>query len=189
MNITKETVFFFDMDGTLVNTNLANFLSYQAALSHVTASDASIMKYNPMVRLTRNQIKQLFPLLTDIEYQSIITEKEKYYNRYISTTTLIRENIDILLKYSATNNLALVSKENKNRVEETLSFHKLLNKFTYIFCGDTSTPSKEYNKYTRAITLLGISPQKIIAFEDEEDEISDAKEAGIKFINPKNLSL
>lgn len=189
MNITKETVFFFDMDGTLVNTNLANFLSYQAALSHVTASDASIMKYNPMVRLTRNQIKQQFPLLTSKEHQRIITEKERYYKKYIFTTTIIKENVDILLKYSATNKTILVSKGNKNRVEETLSYHKLLNNFTCIFCGETSDFPKEYNKYTRAITLLGIFPQKIIAFEDEEDEISDAKEAGIKFINPKNLSL
>ena len=30
--VRTQTIFFFDLDGTLINTDFANFLSYKAAL-------------------------------------------------------------------------------------------------------------------------------------------------------------
>ena len=44
--------------------------------------------------------------------------------------------------------------------------------------------AKKINKFQKAILKLGITPNHIIAFENEESEIADAREAGITIINP-----
>ena len=35
LKINSDTILFFDMDGTLIDTNFANFLSYQEAIQSV----------------------------------------------------------------------------------------------------------------------------------------------------------
>ena len=39
LNINSDTVLFFDMDGTLIDTDFANFLSYQEAIKSVMQSE------------------------------------------------------------------------------------------------------------------------------------------------------
>jgi len=77
--ITSDTVLFFDMDGTLVDTNLANFLSYKKAIISVTKSNYDLT-YNSDKRFNRSCLKDTVPNLTEKEYEIIIKEKEKYYN-------------------------------------------------------------------------------------------------------------
>ncbi len=48
--IKKDTVLFFDMDGTLVDTDYANFLAYQQAISEIVESDLNI-EYDSNFRL------------------------------------------------------------------------------------------------------------------------------------------
>ncbi|MBR8709737.1 NIF family HAD-type phosphatase [Bacteroides pyogenes] len=187
MEITKATIFFFDMDGTLINTNVANFLSYKAALSIVTGKDISFMSYNPMERFNRSRLKSLFPSLTESDYERIIREKEMCYKNYLSETTIVKENVEVLLKYSATHKMVLVTNCRKERALETLSYHGLTDKFTNLFYRYTTLVTQKINKYQKAINLLGISPKNIIVFENEESEIADAMEAGIKIINPQIL--
>lgn len=38
--VRTQTIFFFDLDGTLINTDFANFLSYKAALLVVMGRNA-----------------------------------------------------------------------------------------------------------------------------------------------------
>ena len=51
--IKKDTVLFFDMDGTLVDTDYANFLAYQQAISEIVESDLNI-EYDSNFRLNRS---------------------------------------------------------------------------------------------------------------------------------------
>jgi len=67
INITVDTVLFFDMDGTLVDTNLANFFSYRKAIQSVTKSDYNL-SYNPDNRFNRNSLKTTVPNLSETEY-------------------------------------------------------------------------------------------------------------------------
>ena len=54
--IKKDTVLFFDMDGTLVDTDYANFLAYQQAISEIVESDLNI-EYDSNFRLNRSSLK------------------------------------------------------------------------------------------------------------------------------------
>ena len=60
--IKKDTVLFFDMDGTLVDTDYANFLAYQQAISEIVESDLNI-EYDSNFRLNRSSLKIFVPFL------------------------------------------------------------------------------------------------------------------------------
>lgn len=117
--------------------------------------------------------------------KKIIQEKERCYKDYLPQTTIIKENVEILFKYSTSHRTVLVSNCREDRALETLSYHGLTDKFTTLFYRDTTTITQKINKYQNAINLLGISPNNVVAFEDEQSEIADAVEAGIKIINPQ----
>ena len=57
--INSETVLFFDMDGVLIDTNYANYLSYKMAIHKIIHADIS---YNPNERFNRGVLKKMIPI-------------------------------------------------------------------------------------------------------------------------------
>ena len=185
-DITADLILFFDMDGTLIDTDLANFLSYKKAINSVTKSDNNLT-YSPDKRFNRSNLKNAVPNLTKSEYEKIIQEKEEYYNDFIHEAKLKTEIADILFKYSKTNKTVLVTNCRKDRSTTTLKHFGLDNKFSNIFYREFDDNNKKVNKFQKAISKLGVPPNLVIAFENEESEIADAKNAGISIINPTYL--
>jgi beta-phosphoglucomutase len=185
--ITSDIILFFDMDGTLIDTNYANFLSYKRAILSVTNSNYDLV-YNPDIRLNRSHLKNAVSNLSENEYKKIIQEKEKYYNDFLHETKLKTEVTDILTKYSKTNMTVLVTNCRKDRAMATLKYFKLEDKFDAIFCREFPENGKKNNKFQNAISKLGVQPNFVIAFENEEVEIKDAQIAGIPtIINPTHI--
>ncbi|MBS1920943.1 MAG: HAD family hydrolase [Bacteroidetes bacterium] len=180
--ITTDTVLFFDMDGTLIDTNLANFLSYKKAIQSVTKYDHDLTN-NPNKRFNRSNLKNAVPNLTETEYERIIQEKEKYYNDFLHETKLNTKIADILFKYSKTNKTVLVTNCRKDRAMTTLKHFGLTDKFSDIFCREFGDNENKINKFQSAISKLGVPPNLIVAFENEEVEISDAIKSGIEIDN------
>ena len=73
---------------------------------------------------------------------------------------------------------------NVNAILCRLPFYSAIPAFSNIFCKEFGEKDKEINKFQHAILKLGIPPCLVIAFENEETEITNAKQAGIKIINP-----
>jgi beta-phosphoglucomutase len=182
--ITTDKILFFDLDGTLVDTNRANFLAYNKAVKFVTSSTIDL-NYNPNKRFNRGVLKTSFPNLTVHEYEKIIQEKENFFAEFLNEMTLIIENVNVLNRYSQTNRTFLVTNCRKDRALVTLNHFELTSKFERIFYREFDNSTERVNKFQNAISILGIPPSLIFAFENEEIEIIDAIEAGIKIINPK----
>ncbi len=176
--ITEDTILFFDLDGTLVDTNYANFLSYNNAIKSVTKSELDLT-FNPDNRFNRILLKSFVPDLNEKEYERIIQEKEKSYKDFLHATKLIKPVSDILLKYSETNRTILVTNCRQIRAQETLEYHGLTTHFEKFFFRKFSLNGTHTNKFKNAISELGISTELVIAFENEKTEIEDAIKAGI----------
>ena len=89
---------------------------------------------------------------------------------------------DILFKYFKTNTTILVTNCRKERALSTLNYFGLTDKFSQIFYRQFTNNDEKINKFKNAISELGVPPNLVIAFENEEIEIEDAKNSGIQKI-------
>jgi phosphoglycolate phosphatase-like HAD superfamily hydrolase len=163
--INSKTVLFFDLDGTLVDTNLSNFLSYQQAIQNVTKTDRIVALSDE--RFNRTAIKILFPDLNEKEYEEIIFQKEKNYIKQLHRTKVNNLVKDLLSRYHSTNRTILVTHCREERAVQTLNYHNLTNKFSDLFFRQTSENGIKINKYENAIKKLNLKKDNIVIFENE----------------------
>lgn len=185
IKITTDKILFFDMDGTLVDTNLANFSAYKKALDSVLQTDTNLV-YKPEIRFNRSVLRANFPHLTNKELEKVIQVKESLYDEFLNVTTLIDENVEVLLKYSKSNQTYLVTNCRKDRALKTLNHFGLIDKLTNVFYR-MFDDNKKVNKFENALSILGVPPNIVIAFENEETEKLDAIQAGIPCENIYDL--
>ena len=117
--IKSDTILFFDLDGTLVDTDLANFLSYQKALQAESRSSNNLV-FKPGERLNRTSLKVSIPDLEGFEYDRIVQAKEECYKDFLDEMILNTRVVEILFKYYLSNMTVLVTNSRKDRAMMTL---------------------------------------------------------------------
>ena len=178
--IQDRNTILFDLDGTLVETDYANFLAYKSSIEAITRGQCTIT-YNPNERFTRATLINEFPYFGNDEIEAIITIKEREYCHYLCATELNKKIFEILQICHMTNDCILVTNCHKERALMLLNYYNLADYFTRTIFHN---PHSSANKYTEAIAKLKIEPESVIIYEDNEQEILNAKEIGIKIINP-----
>jgi len=186
--IGSETVLLFDMDGTLIDSDFANFLSYQQAIREIVEFDMEI-KYSPNERFNRTALKKKYPNLTDAECQEIIQRKELVFETYLALTKLNLSTVEVLVKYYKTNTTVLVTNCREDRAVKILKHHNLYDKFNYLFFRKTSEGDDWINKYKNVIENLNLMAESVVVFENEIAEIKDAILAGVLICNIVNLNI
>lgn len=175
--VTSATILFFDMDGTLIDTDYANYLAYREAVQQIIGQDISPY-YTPNERFTRDSLKNI-PGLDCQNFNKIIQTKNELYLGNISETRLNSLALFVLEKYSKTNKTALITNCREERAMATLNHHGLADTFTYKFYKQESYAEKEINKYAFALASLKVKPSTALIFENEAAEIDVAILAGI----------
>lgn len=187
MKITPDKILFFDLDGTLIDTDYANWLAYNKAYDisefkkDIDPADDILFEFDVNERVDKLRITDVLIHFGKKYCDDIIIKKKEFYSENLKFTKQIEENVDILKRFSKTNKIILVSNCSRERGIETLKYHQLDTYFHKMFFAEDKTLSE--NKYENAIQLLGISPDNIVAFEDDKNQIEIAKEVGIKNIN------
>ncbi|CAA6808177.1 MAG: Unknown protein [uncultured Sulfurovum sp.] len=177
LKIDSTNILFFDMDGTLVDTNHANFLSYTKAIKEVTNVEY-YSSLNIHKRFTRKTIKKIFPDINQIDFEKIIEHKNKLYKNYLFKTKLNSLFLEILQKYSKTNTTVLVTHSHKDRAVMILKYHRIFDKFTHKFYKQNED-NRRVNKFEYALKYLDVPATSVIVFENEDIEINQALTANI----------
>lgn len=69
----------------------------------------------------------------------------------------------------------------------TLNYYNLTDKFSNLIFRQISDNESRMNKYKFALSSLNLSAQTVVVFENEKQEIEDAKLAGISMNNILSL--
>ena len=170
--VKSESIFIFDMDGTLVNSDIANFNAYSEALSPTI----NLAQRYIAGRITRASLSELG--VSRNMQESVISQKREIYNKYLKDTIKMPLACKILEIVSKTNMTILATQSEKQRAIDTLQYHDLHAKFTHsVFREDLQ--EEQQNKYAHVVQKYNLNPKDIFVFEDNEIEIANALTAGI----------
>lgn len=178
---------FCDMDGTLVDSDYANFLSYKRALIDVNTNCGIFDIKFTNERLNRESLKELAPSLTTTQLETIVALKEEYFMGFISETRLNTELANLVKGCCQKYRLILVTGCRGKRALEILKHYNMQNYFTRLICWEDTNQSGSSNKYESAIKLTGAIPDYIFIFEDDDICIEDAVRAGVPRKNIKKI--
>lgn len=171
-----NNIFVFDMDNTLIKTDKANNLAYSEAISSVLGVNCNIENGK---RFTRNELKELFPQLSQAQIDEIIDRKEKCFGSYLNETEL-NTNLFNLLKRLRQKGLhtILLTNSLSSRAISLCNFYNLTKYFVQRFFNEDCIDNK-YN----LLKSLGYDLQNVILYENEEASYLEAVTNGINLDN------
>lgn len=168
---------FCDMDGTLVDTDYANYLSYRRAVIEATHGTHDVQFTDE--RLNRESLKQRLPSLTAAQLEAIVSLKTDYFTEFLSDTRLNTALAHIITEHCSKNTIVLVTCCREKRAVEVLKHHKLLECFTRLICWEALSQSESTNKYESAISLMMASQEAVFIFENDNIGVEEAVLAGV----------
>lgn len=188
--VSNIKAFFFDLDGTLVDTHEANYLAYQQAIVNVIGKEAP-EELRELIRQGRSSKEFLPLLLTDIDTRqvdAINEQKRDTYRAFASHSTPNNYLVEFLRNMSKHHVTALVTTAKRPNAETILKAHNLEACFTFCIFGDEVKRMKpDPEAYLLAVERAKVGPEEVLVFEDSEKGIEAAKAAGLKVIHVRDF--
>jgi beta-phosphoglucomutase-like phosphatase (HAD superfamily) len=180
--------FFFDMDGVLVNTYEADYLSYRDAVQEVAGRELPRDQYMGLHGLEiAAKLKQIFPDLTEAQVSSIRRSKKGHYRRHVHLTEL-NDVITRFIDHFPELTHVLVTTAKADNVAAVLEQHGLGQFFSIIISGDDVSRHKpDPEAYLLALKKSGLDAGEVIAFEDSASGIASAEGAGITTVRVRKF--
>ena len=101
---------FFDMDGTLVHTDYANFKAYKESVKIVLGSlEAQKVRYDGSVRFNKKSLEVTLSGINPQDIQQIVLLKEVLFKNYLKDTFINQEVVDQFVSLSNENDIILVT--------------------------------------------------------------------------------
>jgi beta-phosphoglucomutase len=182
--------FFFDLDGTLVDTHQANYQAYSRALADFGVEiDFEDFK-KTIGQQFRTFIPQLAPGLDPVEYDGVAQAKATYYKDFLHLSRLNERLVRFLRQIESEHQVVLVTTAKRENAQAVLRYHGLDDAFDVVVAAQdvaNSKPSPE--AYELALQKTGLKPNQVIAFEDSEAGQYSAEAAKIAVIRVSDFSL
>lgn len=173
----NSKTFVFDLDNTLVETDIANNLSYMDAISTVLNTNITC-DFN--CRLTRDRLYSLFPNLPYALYKSIIAKKNDCFDTHMGETTLNANLVEVLRQLHHNRyRTILLTNSHRNRAMSICNHYGISQLFSEKYFAEDKVGTK-YGTLIRK----GYNISSIILFENEEE---GAKEAIANGVTDKNI--
>jgi len=177
IRIPSEAAILCDLDGTLVNTDYANYLAYRLAVFEVTRGEMKLSFDEK--RITREGLKERFPTLTDGQMKEIVSLKTNYFTQFRSVTRLNTALASLIAEHSLKNDIVLLTCCRERRATEILEYYELLEHFKKLICWEILHRSNSSNKYETAIRITEMPRESIIVFDNDPSGVKAAVNARI----------
>jgi len=182
--------FFFDLDGTLVDTHEANFRAYKQAAHDVIGAELGedLKKRIKAGESSKDFLPSLLPEISDEQVSAVNTRKKEVYPDHLHVSELNAYLSHFLQQMSEHYITALVTTAKKDNAEAVLKAHGIDGYFNFkIFGHDVKAMKPDPEAYLLALEKAGLSADEVIAFEDSQKGIDAATAAGIKTIHIRNF--
>lgn len=183
--------FFFDLDGTLVDTYEADFMAYRDAIKEITGKTVSREDfYKTNGYEMREKLKMLgFTKLGEDDILRIAAGKKAHYRKYLHLTRPNKSLFDFLESNARDHTVVLVTTAKEQNARLVLEAHGIIQHFTHLVFGDQVVRPKPHPEaYLKALTETGLKPEEVVAFEDSESGIESAAAAGISVIRIRDFA-
>jgi HAD superfamily hydrolase (TIGR01509 family) len=176
--------FLFDLDGTLVDTGLANFKAYKAAFkkNNISICDTTLRKCIGV--MTWKEMMQLVSPGISLDLATRVANYKQFiYKDYFVFVEINVDLINLIKNIKNDFKVGLVTSASKKSTFEIIKWAKIANLFDVIITGDDCVLHKpDPGPYILAGNLLGVSPDRCLVFEDSATGIQSAKDFGANVV-------
>ena len=187
--LSEFDYYFFDLDGTLINTEILYYRFWKEALNfyqYYPSHDFLLSLRSQDGRITKEQLKEL-----GLDYDLVKAKRIELMDDYLKTHPIeVKPFVEEFLQLLKKNNkhVYLVSANLARKSKKILSSLHLLEYFDDIFSAkDVSIGKPSPLIYKWASKQINVDPQKILVFEDAPNGIISAYEANCQVIGVKDL--
>ncbi len=170
--IKQEYVILFDLDGTLLDTDMANNGAYLYAIKQVLGNE-SFPELSCLKRITRKDVAILDGI--DEATLNIIIDKKKWAYRnqlkWGNSASII--TTEILKRHFRYNNCYIVTSAERSRAELLIRDYGLDTLIKDVIYANSE------DKYRGIAEKIGVDATKIILLEDNKDAIANAIKNGV----------
>lgn len=178
--------YFFDLDGTLVNTHESNGHAYKQAVANILGiTDIPVSTFIDLVKTGKNYkdfIPKAVPGIDAENLERIGKEKARIYGDFVHLSTL-NEDLIVAARIwkSKGAKIVLVTTARKANAHKVLQHHGIEDIFDLMVFGDNIKNLKPApDIYNHALELAEVDPKDALAFEDSPSGITSAKAAGLR---------
>ena len=172
----KNKLAIFDLDGTLFDTKMVNYLAYNKALEKYNIS----IDYDYFCKnCNGKKYTQFMPLIhnfTEEELKDIHKNKKDLYSTYLDKAICNEHLFNIIDCIKNDYYIALVTTASKKNTYEILDKFNKKDVFDYILTqDDIKNPKPDPEGFLKAIEHYGIAKEDVIIFEDSNVGVEAAK--------------
>jgi len=179
----------FDCDGTLVDSMPLHMQAWQAAFDRYQAVyDADLL--GSLCGMRETDVIDQYNLAygTKLDSNLMVRYKHEFFRRHIADIKPVEPVVKIVRDFYGKKPLAVVSGSVRDHVHAQLKAIGLFELFDFILTADDPyKPKPAPDLFIEAARRMKLTPAQCLVFEDGEAGFTAARNAGMQFVDIKDL--